>query len=613
MDGAIPAFNADSMRRLTARFNLSSGAGSAHSLQSGLFEQLLSAPPPSMDRQSSSYNASNANYSIDPLAERERDSQASSVTQRSDRDERQDVQSDDDGPPEPSAAVAQAAALLVLPAAAPLIAGEDTSADIPEVNPTVEGAAEDASSNFSEVDTGEPRLDESSAESPTINPEEAKGPSQTAVESGAAEIVSSASAAQVQAFTSDDSASGSSTNTVSSQTETQVQTAQTLAPTATDDAATDAIVLDPSSSTAEEELSPVELGDERLIDPKMEASDEKSAIATSDSRQVSEQAEAPSTDGGRSRDGRREKWFQRESDNSSSARGESNTASKAPAAQAAVAADKISAGVASAHSGTLAEGTVNGSLAVESTVAQTLPDALAAQVQPPTVNATAMAADRRLSALENAAGGGAGGERQLAQSTTVDGTETTQRQSSPQRADAKPGVQDAQRPDVLTQAERVRLVQRVSRSFARLGPMGGEISIKLHPPQLGALNVQVRMEGRSMTAKLTTESGAARDAIMESLPVLRKRLAEQGFEISSFQVEVADTQSDVSSGSDNSRSGSDLTGGRDNRQSAGQGTDYRRLAAQQRHPSDRYAVAPSTVLASGGAAWELPRGVDVEA
>lgn len=613
MDGAIPAFNADSMRQLTARFNLSSGAGSAHSLQSGLFEQLLSAPPPNMDRQSSSYNASDANYSIDPLAERERDSQASSVRQRSDRDERQDVQSDDDEPSEPSAEVAQATALPVLPIAAPLIAGEDTSADIPEVNPTVDGAAEDAGSKSSDVDTGEPGLDESSPKSPTMKSEAATSLSQAAVESGPAEIDPLGSSDQVQAVASDDTASDFPTNTASSQAEAQVQTAQTLPATGTDDAATHAIALDPSSSTAEEEPRPEELGDERLRHPRTEASDEKSAVATGESRQVGEQAEAPSTDGDRSRDNRREKWFQRETGDSSSARGESNAASKTPAIQAAVAADEIYAGVANAHSGSMAEGSVNSSLAAENTVAQTLPDALTAQVQPPTVNAATMAADRRLSALENAAGGGPGGERQLPQGSTVDGTEGSQRQSSAQRADVKSGVQDAQRPDVLTQAERVRLVQRVSRSFARLGPMGGEISLKLHPPQLGALNVQVRMEGRSMTAKLTTESGAARDAIMESLPVLRKRLAEQGFEISSFQVEVADTQSDVSSGSDNSRSGSDLTGGGDNRERAGQGTDYRRLAAQQRYPSDRYDVSPSSVVSSGGAAWELPRGVDVQA
>ncbi len=100
----------------------------------------------------------------------------------------------------------------------------------------------------------------------------------------------------------------------------------------------------------------------------------------------------------------------------------------------------------------------------------------------------------------------------------------------------------------LPQADRLRLIQRISRSFSRLGPTGGQINLKLHPPELGVLNVQVRLEGRDMAAKLTTENAAAREAILENLPMLRGRLAEQGFDISSFQVELADSNSDAATG-----------------------------------------------------------------
>jgi flagellar hook-length control protein FliK len=41
-----------------------------------------------------------------------------------------------------------------------------------------------------------------------------------------------------------------------------------------------------------------------------------------------------------------------------------------------------------------------------------------------------------------------------------------------------------------------------------------------------------------MSAKLTAQSQAAREAILESLPQLKSRLAAQGFEVSSFAVEV---------------------------------------------------------------------------
>jgi flagellar hook-length control protein FliK len=91
----------------------------------------------------------------------------------------------------------------------------------------------------------------------------------------------------------------------------------------------------------------------------------------------------------------------------------------------------------------------------------------------------------------------------------------------------------------ITRAEKARLVQRVARSFSRIGPTGGNLQIKLHPPELGALAVQVRIEGKNMTARLTTESHAAREVIMESLPQLRSRLAEQGYEVVQFTVDVA--------------------------------------------------------------------------
>jgi len=177
-----------------------------------------------------------------------------------------------------------------------------------------------------------------------------------------------------------------------------------------------------------------------------------------------------------------------------------------------------------------------------------------------------------------------------------------------ERQESPGGASASQDSDQLTQAERVRLVQRVARSFARLGPMGGQINIRLHPPQLGSLNVQVRMEGRTMTAKLTTESTAARDAILESLPVLRGRLSEQGFEIASFQVEVADNHADTTSGQ--FQSGTDHADGGD-WQRGGQ-VDYRRVSAMHRQ-----TLQPPTAYTAPAAASELDMpsrlSIDVQA
>jgi flagellar hook-length control protein FliK len=158
----------------------------------------------------------------------------------------------------------------------------------------------------------------------------------------------------------------------------------------------------------------------------------------------------------------------------------------------------------------------------------------------------------------------------------------------------------------LSQQDRVRLVQRISRSFSRLGPMGGLVNIKLHPPQLGSLNVQVQLEGRNMTAKLSTESAAARDAILESLPVLRGRLAEQGFEISQFQVEVADNNTDAAMGGNQQQNTSEQFGDRQEQANV----DYRRLATGDRQSPavDREFPPEPSLLA-----WQTMTGIDLQA
>lgn len=158
-------------------------------------------------------------------------------------------------------------------------------------------------------------------------------------------------------------------------------------------------------------------------------------------------------------------------------------------------------------------------------------------------------------------------------------------------------------PDELTQHERIRLVQRVARSFARLGPTGGQINLRLHPPQLGSLNVQVRLEGRSMTAKLTTETSAARDAILESLPVLRGRLAEQGYEVSQFQVEVADNNADANFGQNNEQAAQDSR-----RDAQASQVDYRRLALGRSQTNEERPSNTNPTLI-----WQATAGIDVHA
>jgi flagellar hook-length control protein FliK len=83
-----------------------------------------------------------------------------------------------------------------------------------------------------------------------------------------------------------------------------------------------------------------------------------------------------------------------------------------------------------------------------------------------------------------------------------------------------------------------RLLQRVARAFAAAHDGGGEVRLRLSPPELGALRLDVRVQDGTMVARMEAETSAARSALIENLPALRERLAEQGVRIERFDVDL---------------------------------------------------------------------------
>lgn len=167
----------------------------------------------------------------------------------------------------------------------------------------------------------------------------------------------------------------------------------------------------------------------------------------------------------------------------------------------------------------------------------------------------------------------------------------------------------ADQPREISQQERVRLVQRVARSFSRLGPDGGQVTLKLHPPQLGVLNVSIKIDGQTLTARMQTETSAARDAIVENLPLLRERLNEQGIEIEKFQVEVGQ-QEDLSGGNGQTNSFAG-NGSGSQHESTSTEYDYRRTA---RAHASRPSVAVPPLSEPRGQGWPTTdRSLDVKA
>ena len=90
------------------------------------------------------------------------------------------------------------------------------------------------------------------------------------------------------------------------------------------------------------------------------------------------------------------------------------------------------------------------------------------------------------------------------------------------------------------QSDRVRFVQRVARAFEAASDHGGSIRLRLHPPDLGSLRLEVTVRNGTMTARLEVETNTARTMLLDNLPALRDRLAAQDIKVGRFDVNLTD-------------------------------------------------------------------------
>jgi flagellar hook-length control protein FliK len=90
----------------------------------------------------------------------------------------------------------------------------------------------------------------------------------------------------------------------------------------------------------------------------------------------------------------------------------------------------------------------------------------------------------------------------------------------------------------LSQADRVRLVQRVAKAVQSAVERGGDLQIRLSPPELGSLRLQVKLADGVLSAKLEAETPQARQILTDNLPQLRERLAQQDIRIEKFDVDL---------------------------------------------------------------------------
>lgn len=103
------------------------------------------------------------------------------------------------------------------------------------------------------------------------------------------------------------------------------------------------------------------------------------------------------------------------------------------------------------------------------------------------------------------------------------------------------------RTDQEHEVDRVRLVQRVAKALQTAQDRGAPLRLRLTPPELGVLRIELIVRDGALSAKLEAETPAAKTAILENLSALRERLTAQGIKIERFDVDLMQ-QSDNSGG-----------------------------------------------------------------
>ncbi|OHB67130.1 MAG: hypothetical protein A2V70_11930 [Planctomycetes bacterium RBG_13_63_9] len=90
------------------------------------------------------------------------------------------------------------------------------------------------------------------------------------------------------------------------------------------------------------------------------------------------------------------------------------------------------------------------------------------------------------------------------------------------------------------QADRVRFVQRVADAFRAIGDRNGSLRLRLSPPELGSLRLEISVRHGVMTARVEAETSTARNLLLDNLPALRDRLEQLDIKIQQFDVDLMD-------------------------------------------------------------------------
>ena len=196
---------------------------------------------------------------------------------------------------------------------------------------------------------------------------------------------------------------------------------------------------------------------------------------------------------------------------------------------------------------TAADATKDQSFALASTLSSSLPPVTAITpsftparpISSTFSNTSTSASSSARSAIESVSAGSSSATKSVAQtsttSTTISGTTPTPARSDSGRSEVVRSNSGTQ----ITAYQAGKLVQRVLRGVEQLANGGGQVRLRLHPAELGSLQISLKVEAGQVSAKLEVENATARDALLKNVQTLKDRLSEQGIKVGSFEVEVS--------------------------------------------------------------------------
>ncbi|MCA9234591.1 MAG: flagellar hook-length control protein FliK [Planctomycetales bacterium] len=90
----------------------------------------------------------------------------------------------------------------------------------------------------------------------------------------------------------------------------------------------------------------------------------------------------------------------------------------------------------------------------------------------------------------------------------------------------------------MSGVDRGRYLQRVGGAIRLAEQRDGRVQVRLSPPELGSLRIELTVQNGVLHANVETETNSARTLLLDNLPALRERLAQQDIRVEKFDVNV---------------------------------------------------------------------------